>query len=380
LRGGAASKGRNGLAARGGFLKKLFIKDIREKDPVSGHFLVTKKESGVSKSGKPYLVLKLMDSSGELEARVWENAAELTRRFEKNDVADVRGFAVAYQSNIQINVTSIKAVPEGEYSLSDFLPSSGKDPEEQMARVDAVIANIADANIKALLEAVFNDPEVRERFKIAPAAKAMHHPYLGGLIEHELSICGLVEKVASHYGAGINKDLLYAGALLHDIGKIYELSYKRSFEYTDEGRLLGHITMGVELIDEKLRELREFPRELAVRLKHMLLSHHGHLEFGSPKRPKIIEAIILYYLDDMDAKVNTVQALVLDETNTEPWTPYQRIFERFIYRGPAGEAFAHAGGGPQPQKAAPADKAEKPDKPDKKDPSEKDDAAPDLFG
>jgi len=242
--------------------------------------------------------------------------------------------------------------------------------------VDAVIAGVQDANIRALLEAIFNDPDVRERFKIAPAAKAMHHPYLGGLIEHELSICGLVEKICDHYGAGINKDLLYAGALLHDIGKIYELSYKRSFEYTDEGRLLGHITMGVELIDEKLRSLPGFPRELAVRLKHMLLSHHGHLEFGSPKRPKIIEAIILYYLDDMDAKVNTVQALVLDETNTGSWTPYQRIFERFIYRGPTGEVFG-LGKEAEPQKSGPSETKEKAEK---EKPSDKDASAPDLFG
>ncbi|MDP2689519.1 MAG: HD domain-containing protein [Deltaproteobacteria bacterium] len=323
-------------------MKKLFVKDIREKDQVSGSFLVTKKEAGVSKSGKPYLVLRLMDSTGELEARVWESADELGKRFEKNDVVDVKGFAVAYQNSVQVNVSSISARAEGEYSLSDFLPSSGKDPAEMLSRVDAVIAGVEDANIKGLLAAVFNDPAVRERFATAPAAKAMHHPYLGGLIEHALSICGLVEKVSSHYGAGINRDLLYAGALLHDIGKIYELSYKRSFEYTDEGRLLGHITMGIELIDEKLRDLKDFPRELAVRLKHMLLSHHGHLEFGSPKRPKTIEAIILYYLDDMDAKVNTVQALVLDGRDGAAWTPYQRIFERYIYKGQSAPPQAEA--------------------------------------
>ncbi len=356
-------------------MKKFFIKDIREKDPVSGHFLVTKKESGVSKSGKPYLVLKLMDSTGELEARVWEGAAELTKRFEKNDVADVRGFAVAYQGNVQINITAIKAVPEGEYDLSDFLPSSGKDPQVMISLVDAVIAGIGDIHIKGLLEAIFTDAEIRGRFMIAPAAKAMHHPYLGGLIEHVLSICGLVEKVSSHYGAGINKDLLYAGSLLHDVGKIYELSYKRSFEYTDEGRLLGHITMGVELIDEKLRSLKDFPRELAVRLKHMILSHHGLLEYGSPKRPKIMEAIILYYLDDMDAKVNAVQTLMDDESNAEPWTPYQRMFERYIYKGPAIEAGAER---EEPaQSAAPVDKA---GKTGKKEPSEKGGTVPDLFG
>lgn len=314
-------------------MKKIFIRDIKEKDSVNGPFLVAKKETGISKSGKAYLNLKLMDSTGEIEARVWDDAEELSKGFNKNDVVAIKGFAVAYQGGVQLNVSAIKALAEGSYSLRDFLPSSERDQASLESELASILASVKDRNIKALLEAIFSDREIRPKFLIAPAAKSMHHPYLGGLAEHVFSICGLVDKIASHYGACVNRDLLLAGAMLHDIGKIYELSYERSFDYTDEGRLLGHITMGVELIDRKISGLDGFPRELAVMLKHMILSHHGQLEFGSPKRPKTIEAIILSYLDDLDAKVNTVRALLNGKTEGSNWTTYQKLFERYIYTG-----------------------------------------------
>ncbi len=315
-------------------MKKTYIKDIKERDQISDLFLVSRKETGISKSGKPYLNLKLMDSTGELEARVWEDAEALGNNFQKNDVVSIKGFAVAYQGGVQVNVTAIKAIHENEYSIRDFLPSSQKDPKELMDELTRVISSIKDKYLNGLLTAIFKDPDVRERFSLAPAAKSMHHPYLGGLLEHVISICGLVEKVTDHYKKGVNKDLLLTGAILHDIGKIYELSYKRSFDYTDEGRLLGHITIGVELVDRKIREVEGFPQKLEVLLKHMLLSHHGHLEFGSPKRPKTMEAIILYYLDDLDAKVAAVQSLTEnDREKDSSWTSYQKIFERYIYKG-----------------------------------------------
>ncbi|HAO93591.1 MAG TPA: HD family phosphohydrolase [Deltaproteobacteria bacterium] len=314
-------------------MKKTFIKDLKEKEQVSGAFLVTKKESGVSKSGKPYLNMKIMDSTGECEARVWEAAEEIGRVFQKNDIVSVKGFAVAYQGGLQVNITSVSALPEDAYSIRDFLPASQREPVVMVVELESVINGMTDRHLKALLHSIFSDKDIRDRFMTAPAAKAMHHPYLGGLLEHVLSICGLADKVVGHYKEGINRDLLLTGAILHDIGKIYELSYKRGFDYTDEGRLLGHITIGVELIDERIRLLKDFPRETAVLLKHMLLSHHGHLEFGSPKRPKTIEAIILYYLDDMDAKINAVKTLIDDERDSSNWTPYQRIFERYIFKG-----------------------------------------------
>jgi len=315
-------------------MKKTFIKDIREKDQVTGSFLVTRKETGISKSGKPYLNLKLMDSTGELEARVWEDAEELGKRFQKNDVVSIKGFAVAYQGGIQVNITSINSVAEGEYEIRDFLPSSRRDPKTMLEELDNIISGIKDTSLKGLLTSIFKDLEIKALFSLAPAAKSMHHSYLGGLLEHTLSICGLAEKITGHYKKGVNKDLLLAGAILHDIGKIHELSYSRSFDYTDEGRLLGHITMGVELVDKKIRDMAGFPEKTAVLLKHMLLSHHGQLEFGSPKRPKTIEAIILSYLDDLDAKVSTVQALAENERDKDSsWTSYQKLFERYIYKG-----------------------------------------------
>lgn len=332
-------------------MKKTFIKDIRERDSVTGAFLVVRKETGVSKSGKAYLNLKLMDSTGEIEARVWDDAEELAKGFCKNDVVSIKGFAVAYQGGVQLNVSAIKAMPEGSYSLRDFLPSSERDQASLEAELDSILASLKDRHLKALMDSIFTDKEIRARFLIAPAAKAMHHSYLGGLAEHVFSICGLADKVSAHYGAAVNRDLLVSGAMLHDIGKIYELTYERSFDYSDEGRLLGHITMGVELIDGKLACLPEFPRELAVLVKHMVLSHHGQLEFGSPKRPKTIESIILSYLDDLDAKVNTVRALLSGKAEGTNWTPYQRLFERYIYTGavPSHEEADAAANKPAPE-------------------------------
>lgn len=314
-------------------MKKQFIKDIKEKDQVSDIFLVTKKESGISKSGKAYLNLKIMDSTGEMDARVWDDAEKLDKAFQKNDIVQLKGFTVAYQGGLQLNVAAVTALPEGQYSLRDFLPASQRDPFEMIKELDSVVASVQDKHLKALLKSIFNDPAIREQFMMAPAAKSMHHSYLSGLLEHVLSICGLADKVVAHYKGGINRDLLVAGALLHDIGKIYELSFKKSFEYTDEGRLLGHITIGVELIDRKMREQKDFPNGLSVLLKHMILSHHGHLEFGSPKRPKTIEAILLSYLDDMDAKVSAVKALIEGDREPSGWTAYQRLFERYIFKG-----------------------------------------------
>ncbi|MBI5886541.1 MAG: HD domain-containing protein [Deltaproteobacteria bacterium] len=320
------------------------IRDIREKDQVVGTYLVSKKDVGVSKTGKAYLNIRIMDSTGEMEARVWDDAEAVSRGFNKNDVVSLKGYAVAYQGGVQVNVSSVSALKEGAYTMRDFLPASKRPPEEMLVELDAFIAGIGDVHIKALLEAIFNDAEIRGRFSTAPAAKSMHHPYLGGLLEHVLSLCGLAEKVAGHYGSLIDKDMLVAGVMLHDIGKIDELSYERAFEYTDAGRLLGHITIGIELVDGKIASIEGFPVHKAVLLKHMLLSHHGQLEFGSPKRPKTMEAIVLSYLDDLDAKVTAVKTLIEDGPDDGTgWTPYQRMFERYIYKGaPRGPGHAEA--------------------------------------
>jgi 3'-5' exoribonuclease len=332
-------------------LKKIFVKDLKEKQRVDTTLLVTRKLLGVSKAGKPYLALRLMDSTGELDARVWDNAESIAEGFALDDVARVKGSALSYQGKMQLNVSSIKALGEGEYTLRDYLPASKRPPEEMMAELDALIASMKDPFIKGLLLKMLPEgSELRSLFMTAPAAKMMHHPYLGGLLEHVLSLCGLGVAVSGHYKR-LNRDLLLAGLMLHDIGKVYELSYSRSFGYTDEGRLIGHITMGTDLVDSFMKEIPEFPSELRMQLRHLLLSHHGTLEFGSPKRPKTLEAIVLSYLDDLDAKVNAVETLTDDPAGEENWSPYQRIFERYIYKQSYRYVDGDAGGAPEAQPA-----------------------------
>lgn len=316
-------------------MKKVFVKDIKEKDRIEEVFLVTKKEMGISKGGKPYLNIKLMDRTGEVEGRVWDNVDTITKNFEGGDFALVKGYAISYQGGIQLNISGVERAPEEGVSIGDFLPSSSRDPEEMVVELEGIIDGMTNPHLKRLLRAFASDKEIRRLFKLAPAAKNVHHSYLGGLLEHTLTLCRVVLDVAKHY-PGIDKDLLLSGAILHDIGKVYELSYERAFAYTDEGRLIGHITIGVEMVDKKLACMPEFPENLAMLLKHIILSHHGYLEFGSPKRPKTLEAMMLYYLDDMDSKIQSIQALIEKEKGIgSTWTSYHKLYDRYIYKGPS---------------------------------------------
>ncbi|OGP32511.1 MAG: hypothetical protein A2073_03300 [Deltaproteobacteria bacterium GWC2_42_11] len=315
-------------------MKKIFIKDIKEKDKVEDIFIVSKKEQGMSKSGKPYLNLKLMDSTGEIEARVWEDADNLSKLFEKDNLIFVKAYAVLYQGGVQLNVSHIEKKELGDSDIALFLPSSQNDISKMFEELKEIInSEIKGINLKKLLHLFTSDPEIVKLLKLAPAAKSMHHTYIGGLIEHTLSLVKLAMDAAKHY-PNINRDILLAGAILHDIGKIYELSFQRTFDYTDEGRLLGHITIGVEMVDKKIREISNFPKETAMLLKHIILSHHGYLEFGSPKRPKTLEAIMLYYLDDMDSKIQSMSAHIEKERDTDSkWTSFHKLYERYIYKG-----------------------------------------------
>lgn len=329
------------LTVRGLNLKKIFIEDIKEGARVEGAFLVTRKNLAQSRAGKPYIAMRLMDKTGDLEARVWDSAERLSKGFKLDDVVSLKGSAVEYQGKVQINVSSIERVEDSEYDLRDYLISSKRDPQEMMKEVDAIVDSMEDAYIKALLQGIFSDDDLRRAYMTAPAAKMMHHPYLGGLLEHVVSLLTLGDFAASHYKETVNRDLLLAGLMLHDIGKVTELSYERSFNYTTEGKLIGHIVMGVELIERRARLIEGFPDELLLHLKHIILSHHGILEYGSPKRPKTVEALLISHLDDMDAKMNAIGMLVegySDEGSEgdegDDWTDYQRIFERYIYRRP----------------------------------------------
>lgn len=314
-------------------MRKIFVKEIKDRAQVDSSFLVKEKITAMAKNGKPYLTLRLMDKSGEVDAKVWDNVDTMSAIFDKDDFIKVHSKASVYLGKMQLVISELQKVPEEEVVLADFLPESERDIREMEAELATFVTTINDVNLKRLLAVFFDDPSFLAVYGRAPAAKGMHHVYLGGLIEHSLAVAKLVDRIVPLY-AGLNRDLLIAGALLHDVGKVREIAYLRSFDYTDEGKLLGHITIGVEMVREKIAGLADFPQSLAMLLQHMLLSHHGQYEFGSPKLPMTLEATILNYLDDLDSKINGIRTHVGKEPdNHSRWTTYHRLYDRYFYKG-----------------------------------------------
>jgi len=313
--------------------KNIYVKDIEAGNKVNDTFLVTEKNMAVSQKGSPYLNLRLRDKTGEVEGRVWENAAVLNRLFQKGDVIEIRSRATNYRNVTQLSIAQIAKVEDAHINLADYSPASKSNIDKMFEDLMKFVEEIKTPPLKELMNAIFNDTEFSHAFKRTPAAKGLHHCYIGGLLEHTLSVTRLLDLAADHYKQ-INKDLLITGGILHDIGKIHELSFMKITDYTDRGRLIGHIVIGVELVDEKISSIEDFPEQLALELKHILLSHHGALEYGSPKRPKTLEAVIVNMIDDLDAKVNAFQEFINGSSDDEShWTPYHRLFDRFIYKG-----------------------------------------------
>jgi 3'-5' exoribonuclease len=317
-------------------MKSLYAADIREHQPVDSLFLVSAKNQGVTKGGNSYLVLKLLDRTGEIEARLWERADDLGRGFERNDFVRVRGQAVLYQGKVQIRAQDILRVEGTNLAAEDFLPKSAFDPDAMLEELKGIMGTISDPHLRALAECFFTDRELMDLLKRAPGAKTIHHPYLSGLLEHTLSLVKLMCKVAENY-RGIDIDLLLMGGFLHDIGKVYEFSFDRAVDYTDAGQLLGHLVMEVEMVNDKIAAITDFPEDMALQIKHMLVSHHGAYEFGSPKLPQTLEAVILHALDDLDGKIQAIQNLPEKEPGSK-WTAFHRAYGRSFYRNSSGES------------------------------------------
>lgn len=314
-------------------MKNIYVKNIKPGEKVRDTFLVADKTLAFSQKGSPYLNLILKDKTGEVEGKIWERAIEWDKVFKKGDIIDIDSRGVSFRNAVQINVLDLKKVDDQEIDPADYFPVARGDRDEMFAALVAFIDRVETPPLQALLRAFFEDEAIVTRFKKAPAAKGFHHVYVGGLLEHTLSVTRLLDLAAKHY-QGINRDLLLTGGILHDIGKIHEFSYDRLVNYTDQGRLIGHIVMGVEMLDAKIATLENFPEQLAMELRHLMLSHHGTLEFGSPKRPKTLEALIVHYIDDLDAKVNAFQEFIRSSQDDESeWTPFHRLFERYIYKG-----------------------------------------------
>lgn len=316
-------------------MKSLYAADIHENQLVDSLFLVSSKNHGVTKGGNSYLVLKLLDRSGEIEGRVWDRADDLGRGFDRNDFVRVRGQATLYQGKVQIRVQDVMRVEEKNIAAEDFLPKSPFDPDVMLGELQTILRGMKNPHLLALAEACFADQELMDLIKRAPGAKTIHHPYLSGLLEHTLSLLKLILRVVENY-QGIDVDLLLTGGFLHDIGKVYEFSFERAVEYTDAGQLLGHLVMEVEMVNKKIATIPDFPDELAMLVKHLLVSHHGAYEFGSPKLPQTVEAIMLHALDDLDGKIQAVQNLPEKEPGSK-WTVFHRAYGRSFYRSKVGE-------------------------------------------
>ncbi len=313
--------------------KTLFIKDLKKEGEAfifSDIFLVTQKSLLRTNAGKPYLALTLKDATGEIEGRVWDKVPEISGRFKPLDYALITGSVVSHLGKFQLKVLDLKKAEEDTVEPSDFLPSSARPIEMMWKELEKLIDSLKGDEIRKLLERIFSLPDVSMKMMAAPAGKKLHHDWVGGLLEHTLSVAEICDFLSSHY-PGVDRDILIAGALLHDIGKIYELSFDRGFDYTDEGRLIGHISLGSELVSKISREDNILGEEKEMLLKHIILSHHGEFEYGSPKRPKTIEALIVHMVENMDSKVNAFYSVIKKSEDDSVWSDYQRMFNRFLY-------------------------------------------------
>lgn len=321
--------------------KTQYTKDLKDKDSVASPFLIKFSALAVGKNGKAYMNLVLMDKTGDVEARLWEDADRYAGQAVRDAFLWVEGRCQVYQGRRQVVVNKLQVLREDDVELKDFIPEGELDAESLYAQLLGYVETMQDPYYKALAEAVLrDDADIADRIKRAPAAKSMHHAYRTGLLEHVISITGILDHLAKHYGKVVDRDLLFLGGFFHDIGKLWELSYDRVTDYTTEGKLIGHLVMGVELVDRKIRELEAqagrlpeaFPEEKKLLVKHVILAHHGILEYGSPKRPKCIEALLVHMIDDLDSKVNSIAKFIEQDQNPGRWTALNKNYERFFYK------------------------------------------------
>jgi len=291
-------------------MKDIYIADLaafEEGKLFDGFFLVLLKQHRTTKTNKPYLNLILGDKTGQLEGRVWEPGdPRIAKDFDRGDVVKARGSASRFDDRLQMKIDQLRKAAPGEVDKSDLLPSTTCDVADLWRHLMGFVESFANPDLKRLLAVLLADPALAEAYREAPAAKQLHHAWLGGLLEHVVSLLTLADRVAPHYPI-LDRDLLLTGVLLHDIGKVRELSREIGFEYTVEGVLLGHIQIGAALAERAMDSLPNFPPRLKILVLHMILSHHGKLEFGSPKLPMIPEALVLNFLDDLDAKMQAIQ-------------------------------------------------------------------------
>ena len=305
-------------------MKDFFIRDCaqHENQTITTTFVVASKQIKPKKTGDLYIALTLADRTGQIEAKVWDNVHEVLDAFDQDDFVKIKGLLNKYNNRFQLTIHKLRKCEEGEVDFSDYLPKTDKDVEVLWQAVRDFVESFQNEQLKALLKAFMADPEIECRYKNAPAAKTLHHAFVGGLLDHVVSLFKSCDLVSRNYPS-IDRDLLLSGAFLHDIGKLYELSYARSITYTTSGQLLGHMIIELEMLHAKIAQVPGFPDELKILLEHMIISHHGHYEFGSPKLPMFPEALMLHYLDDLDSKMESMRVQFEREADSEDaWSGY----------------------------------------------------------
>jgi 3'-5' exoribonuclease len=311
------------------------IADLKPNKAFDCTLLVARKELRQGGRAGHFLDVTLCDPTGRVPARVWDNAAAVADRFQVGDVVSVSGMAETYRNELQLRIEEIDPVPPEQADPSEYLPRSRRDSDALEARLAEVVKSIENPHLRELLIGLFHDADFRRRFRTAPGAKALHHAYIGGLLEHTVEVAELCEKVAEVFPE-LDRDLLLTAAVLHDVGKMQELSWQTAFEYSDEGQLLGHLALGERIVRERADQIEGFPEELKLLLSHTILSHHGTAEFGSPKLPMTAEAIALHHAEDLGAKVNMFLGQI--KTAREQgrrWTERHFLLGRSLYVGDA---------------------------------------------
>ncbi len=307
------------------------IDELREGDNVREVYLCKQTQSLQAKTGKTYYSLVLQDKTGTVDGKVWD-ITNAIGHYETGDFIMVEGRVVLYQDKNQLNISRIRKASEGEFDPTEYVPSSERDIEEMYKELLAIGAQIKESHLQQLFRSFFvDDPAFAKAFKLHSAAKAVHHGFIGGLLEHTLSVTKLCDAFSKQYSI-LNRDLLLTAAICHDIGKIHELSDFPENDYTDEGNLLGHIVIGIEMVGEKIRSIPDFPKLMAAELKHCIAAHHGKFEYGSPKLPAISEAMALHFADNLDAKMESMKELLKGVDEKADWLGFQRNFESNVRR------------------------------------------------
>lgn len=312
-------------------MKSAYVADLQADQSITSFFLVHDREIRATREGKLFLRLELGDRTGTVEARMWENFETAADTIARDDFVKVQARVESYRNKTQLALDRLRRAEPGEIDPADYFPHTTEDVEKLYAQLSEYASSLRNPWLRRLVESVVKDPEIVPKLKRAPAAKTMHHAYLGGLLEHVVSLCGLCRAVAVRYPEA-DADLLLTGAMLHDIGKIDELTYERSFNYSTEGHLLGHIIMELDLVTKKMGAIEGFPRELKAVVQHLLISHHGQYAFGSPKLPMFREAVMLHYLDDLDSKMGAMRATLASDRGEGDWTAWSAALERRLLR------------------------------------------------